>query len=86
MKTITVRGLESSLAEKLKQAAREEGKSVNQLVIDTMKERFGIKKEKKFTVMHHDMDHFFGRWSEEEFARIQEKIDQERKIDKDLWQ
>ena len=46
MKTITVRGIDSILSDKLKQAAKEEGRSVNQVVIDIMKQRFGIKKEK----------------------------------------
>ncbi len=85
MKTITVRGIEASLAEKLRQASKKEGKSVNQIVIDTMKKQLGMGKEKKFTVVHHDMDHLFGKWSAEEFNRIQEKIDSQRKIDKDLW-
>ncbi len=85
MKTITVRGLEPSLVEKMKYTARKEGKSVNQLVLDTIKQHLGMKKEKQFTVVHHDMDHIFGRWSKEEFDRIQGKIDAERKIDKELW-
>jgi hypothetical protein len=85
MKTITVRGLEPSLVEKLKHVAKKEGKSVNQLVLDTIKQHLGMKKEKQFTVVHHDMDHIFGRWSKEEFDRIQGKIDAERKIDKELW-
>jgi len=85
MKTITVRGIDSILSEKLKQAAKDEGRSVNQVVIDTMKQRFGIKKEKKYTMVYHDLDHIFGRWSSEEFERIQGKIDKERKIDKELW-
>ena len=85
MKTITVRRLEPSLAKKLKQVANKEGKSVNQLVIDTIKQYLGIKKEKRFTVVYHDMDHIFGRWSEEEFEQIQGKIDSERKVEKELW-
>jgi uncharacterized protein (DUF1778 family) len=67
MKTITLRRLEPSLAKKLKQAANKEGKSVNQLVIDTIKQYLDMKKEKRFAVVCHDMDHIFGRWSEEEF-------------------
>lgn len=67
MKTITLRRLEPSLAKKLKQAANKEGKSVNQLVIDTIKQYLDMKKEKRFAVVYHDMDHIFGRWSEEEF-------------------
>ncbi len=85
MKTITVRGLEPSLAAKLKQAASKEGKSVNQFVIDSLKKLLGEEKEKRFTVVHHDMDHLFGRWSQEEFDTIQGKIDSERKIDEELW-
>ena len=74
MKTITVRGIDSVLSEKMKQAARQEGKSVNQVAIDTMKQHFGMMKEKKFTVVYHDLDHIFGRWSQGEFDKIQGKI------------
>lgn len=42
-------------------------------------------KEKEDTVLHHDLDHLFGRWTEKEFNQIQRKIDRERKIDKGLW-
>jgi len=46
VKTITVRGMDASLAEKLRQASKKEGKSVNQIVIDTMKKQLGMEKEK----------------------------------------
>lgn len=85
MKTITIRGIDPVLSEKMKQAAKRESKSVNQVVIDAIKQHFGMIKEKKFTAVHHDLDHMFGRWSQEEFDRIQGKIDTERKIDKELW-
>ena len=85
MKTITVRGLDETITKNLKRIAGQNGKSVNQFVLDTLKERLGLKKEKKYTVVHHDMDHLFGIWSENEFKRIQGKIDSERKIDKELW-
>ncbi len=85
MKTVTVRGIESDLAGKLKQMAKKEGKSVNQLLLKILKQHLGMQKEKKFTLVHHDMDHLFGRWSMEEFELIQGKIDSERKIDEELW-
>ena len=85
MKTITVRGLDETITKNLKQMAGQNGKSVNQFVLDTLKERLGLKKEKKYTVIHHDMDHLFSIWSENEFKRIQGNIDSERKIDKELW-
>ncbi len=86
MGKITLRGLEPSLKEKLKRAAKKEGKSINQMVKDALKQHLGMSKEKKFTLVHHDLDHLFGRWSEDEFKRIQRKIDSESKIDEDLWQ
>jgi len=85
MKTMTVRGIDDALDEKLKQMARESGVSINQFVIDTLKRQMGLVKEKKFTAVHDDLDHLFGRWSEEEFESIQGKIDSERVLDKELW-
>ena len=82
---MTVRGIDPSLAEKLKQAAKREGKSVNRYVVDSMKILLGEEKEKRFSVQYDDMDDLFGRWSQEEFERIQGKIDCERNIDGDLW-
>jgi len=85
LKTITLRGLDEVLAKKLKREAEQQGKSLNQLILDTLKERLGLKKLRKFSAVHHDMDHLFGKWSEKEFQQIQGKINSERKIDKELW-
>ncbi|MFC1820043.1 antitoxin [Thermodesulfobacteriota bacterium] len=85
MKTMTIRGLDENTAEECKKRAKDEGKSVNQFVLDTLKERLGLNKPKKYTVKYHDMDNLFGRWSANDFKRIQGKIDSERKIDKELW-
>ena len=46
MKTVTIRGLDSALSEKLKQTAKRNGKSVNQLTIELIQESLGLKKEK----------------------------------------
>ena len=73
MKTITVRGVDSLLSEKLKQFAKREGKSVNQFIIDTIKQRIGLKKEERFTIEHHDLGRLFGKWSEKEYQQIQGK-------------
>lgn len=86
MKTVTVRGLDNELAENLKREAEREGKSLNQFILDSLKQRLGLKKQKKFTAVHHDMDHLFGSWSEKEFRQIQKRINSERKMDEELWQ
>ena len=86
MKAITIRGIDSSVSEKLKQVAKTEGKSVNQLVLDLIRQNVGMQKKKKFTIQHHDLDHLFGKWSGAEFEKIQGFIDSQRKIDPELWQ
>lgn len=86
MKTLTVRGIEPDLAESLKKQAKQEGKSLNQIVIDTLKKHHGLTKKKKYSHTFHDLDDLFGRWSQKDFNRIQGKIDSEREIDPELWQ
>jgi hypothetical protein len=85
MKAITVRGLDKELAAQLAKQAQEEGKSVNQFILDVFREKLGLSKGKRFTAVSHDMDHFFGRWPEEEFRRIQGGIDSQRSIEEELW-
>lgn len=85
MKTMTIRSVDPLLVDKMKDLAKQQNKSLNQFVIDILKQYMGMKKEKKFTAVYHDLDHLFGRWSEKEFNRVQGKIDSERKIDKELW-
>ena len=86
MKAITIRGIDSSVSEKLKQVAKTEGKSVNQLVLDLIRQNVGMQKKKKFTLQHNDLDHLFGKWSLSEFEKIQGFVDSQRNIDSELWQ
>lgn len=86
MKTITIRRIDDQLAELLKEKALKEQKSVNQLLLDTIKDSFGLSSTRRFTAEFHDLDHLFGQWSQEEFEIIQGKISRERQIDQELWQ
>lgn len=86
MKTMTIRGVEPKLAEKLKQTAREKGKSVNQLIIELIQERLGMKKQKLYSREYDDLDGLWGRWSETEFKTIEENISKERRIDPEIWE
>jgi hypothetical protein len=85
MKAITVRGIEPDVALKLKEIASKENKSLNQLLLDLIEIRVGMKKEKKFTRRYDDLDALFGKWSPQEFEAIQAKIDEDRSIDPDIW-
>jgi Trm5-related predicted tRNA methylase len=85
MGSISIRGVDEKLAALLKKKASLEHKSVNQFVLETLKKELGLKKEKRFTQEWHDLDSLFGKWSQEEFSQIQEKIDNERQIDEEIW-
>lgn len=85
MSSLSIRGLDAELSEQLKNFASAEKKSVNQFVIDTLKQRLGINKNKKFTQCHHDLDQLFGSWDGEQLEKIMGKVDSERNIDDELW-
>ena len=85
MGSISIRGLDDELSSLLKKAAATEKMSVNRFVLETIKKHLGLAKEKRFSQDWHDLDGLFGQWSEEEFREIQGKIDDERKIDEELW-
>jgi len=86
MKAITIRGIDSSVSSKLKQVAKNEKKSVNQLVLDMIKQNIGMQKRKKYTKKYNDLDHLFGKWTDAEFDNIQGIINSQRKIDLELWE
>lgn len=86
MKAIAIRGKDSSVSSKLKQVAKNEKKSVNQLVLDMIKQNVGMQKKKKYTKKYNDLDHLFGIWTDTEFDKIQGIIDDQRKIDRELWE
>ena len=85
MKSMTLRGIDPLLADKLAQAARRSGKSMNRLVLEAVKHQFGLTDKQKRKTEHADLDHLFGKWSEDDFQRIQGKIDRERQIDPEIW-
>lgn len=84
MKTITIRGMDASTSSRLKQVANNEKKSVNQLVLDMIKQNIGMQKQ-RYTKRYDDLDNLFGRWTDDEFERIQGIIDYQRQVDPELW-
>jgi ribosomal protein S24E len=73
--TIKIRGIDSEVSSKLKQVAKDKNKSVNQLVLDMIKQNIGMQKRKKYTKKYDDLDHLFGIWTDDEFNKIQGIID-----------
>lgn len=85
MKAITIRGLDPEVAEKLKESAYLQNKSVNRFLLEMINKELGFENEQKHSKRYNDLDELFGKWSEEEFQKISDKIDQNRQIDSELW-
>ncbi len=68
----------------LKELAKRENKSVSKLNLKMIEQRKGLKKKRK--KIYDDLDHLFGRWTDKEFHDIQKEIDNQRKVDRELWQ
>ena len=85
MGSLSIRGVDEALSRCLKDAARRSNKSVNQYVLELLRQQSGLEKSKRFTKTHSDLDDLFGSWSEEEHDAIQGKIDAESTIDDELW-
>ena len=85
MGSLSIRGVDAELTSLLKKRAEMENKSVNQLVLETMQQHVGLKKNKRFTATFHDLDTLFGKWSQTEYEIIERKIASERQIDDEIW-
>lgn len=85
MKAVTIRGVEPEVSAMLKQTAKEQGKSVNYLMLELIKKGLGLQKEKKFSRQYDDLDDLFGRWDDDEFKDITNSVTSQRQIDPELW-
>jgi len=86
MKTMTVRGIDPEMADALKKAAQNQGKSINQVALESIRSSLGLGKHNKYKIIYDDLDMLFGTWSDEDFKTIQGKIESERTIDQETWE
>jgi len=82
MYTINIRNIDDSIYEKLKHESKISGLSINKLLLQILDKFF--RKNKKEVELH-DLDDFFGTWTEEEYRLINEGSEQARQIDEELW-
>lgn len=84
MTTMTLRGIDDTLAKCLKELASNEGVSLNTLVLRIIREATGTEKRKR-TVLHHDLDSLAGTWSAEDEAEFNSAIQTLETVDSELW-
>jgi len=81
MHTLNIRGIEDSLYTKIKAESQNKGLSINKFLVAAISGLFNDMD----TLEYHDMDDFFGTWSEEEFKNVKEVELESRIIEDELW-
>lgn len=84
MSTITIRGIDETTTRILKERAKKEGISVNAVLLKTLRESLGLEKKRR-KVIHNDLDHLAGTWSEKDFAEFQKRIADFETVDEKMW-
>lgn len=82
MNAITVRNLPPAVARAVKEKARREKLSLNKAIVRLLEEATGGAAKR---VVHHDLDHLAGTWSEEEYHEFMAALREQRQIDPEMW-
>ena len=85
MKSFPLRGLDEELDATLKKVAKKTSLSINQLILNILREKLGLSKKKTHTQEYDDLNFLFGTWSEAEFAEFEATQVEFIKIDDELW-
>lgn len=82
MHTLTVRGLDPEITQRLKQVAQERHMSVNKFILEAIQTHLGMNKRRSSP---HPLDKYFGKWDQAEFDRVMKNVEEQRQIDTELW-
>lgn len=85
MTTMTIRGIDDTLAQTLKNLAHSQGMSINALTLRLIREATGVDKKRR-TTLHHDLDSLAGTWSSHEENEFRSATEQFELVDAALWQ
>ena len=84
MTTMTLRGIDDTLSQTLKDLARSQGVSLNTLALRLIREGTGVDKRKR-TLVHHDLDALAGTWNEDDVTAFQKATRSLETIDEEIW-
>jgi hypothetical protein len=84
MATMTLRGIDAAIANRLKEQAKTEGTSVNALTLRLIKEKLGIEKKKR-CVLHNDLDHLAGTWTDQDVSEFKQATAEFENVDVVMW-
>jgi len=76
----TIRNIPEHVDAALRQRAKEEGKSLNKAVLETLESGLNLDGKR----VYHDLDHIIGTWKPDK--GFLEALEDQRKIDPELWE
>lgn len=82
--TMTLRGMDEESAAALKERARQEGISLNALMLKLLKESLGLVKKRRCNE-YYDLDSLAGTWSESDSVEFAQVTSVFEKIDEEMW-
>ena len=86
VKQITIRNNDKELEKRLEKLAREEGLSINKVVLKLLRRGTGMKeKSGQENRIGSALDSFIGTWTDEEAEELLKAIEDLEKIDGNLW-
>ncbi len=84
MSIMTIRGIDNRITKVLKEKAKEEGVSIDVVLVKILKEALGIEKKTK-SITHNDLDYLAGTWSEKDYKEFQSKVADFERVDENMW-
>lgn len=77
----TLRNIPATLDQELRERAKREGKSLNEVALEALARGVGISGE---LVRHRDLDDIAGSWTKD--IKVDRALEDQRRVDPDLWQ
>ena len=90
-RTITVRNMPPELERRIEALAKEEGASLAQTVIRLLLRATGLRgpddsgRVRGTRGRNHELDALAGTWNAEQAAEFERALDEQRRIDRELW-
>lgn len=79
-KQYTIRGVPEEVDRMLRQRAKKEGRSLNEIALEGLAEAAGVENGKK---TYHDLDHLIGTWEHD--PAVEEALAAQRVVDEEMW-
>jgi len=84
MNTLTIRGVDEQALDELRRQAKRAHSSMNKFVVEAL--RRAVLPSASCKIMEwHDLDVFFGSWSEADARDVMQRCGECRKIDAEIW-